>query len=263
MLLGGCVSALQEPPSLEELAGSTVVLSADEIDRQRERAAEKYDQRKVASVRDAARLWTEVAQASPDELDDLIWALRARIWLAENDPRRRFRERESTAAVQTGQWCQRRSPESPVCSYWLGAALGVQARERRSTALDALPRIIELFERAAETDPTIDGAGPERALALVYLRAPAWPAGPGDADLALEHARAAVELRPDHPPNQLVLGEALLAVEAYDAAFEAYTRALELADRSEAEGVIDAERWVRDAEEGVNDVNAARLASRR
>ena len=51
-----------------------------------------------------------------------------------------------------------------------------------------------------------------RALALFYLRAPGWPKGPGDADLGLEHAREAVRLRPEHPPNLLAPGEALDAV---------------------------------------------------
>jgi len=263
VLLSGCVSALKEPPSLEELAGSSRMLSPGEIDQHRERAQQKYDQRRVAPVRDAARLWTAVAQASPDELDDLIWALRARIWLAEHEPKSGARERASTAAVQTAQWCGRRAPENPLCSYWLGAALGVQARERRSTALDALPRIVDLFEQALEADPLLDEAGPNRALALVYLRAPAWPAGPGDPDLALEHARLAVELRPDYPPNSLALGEALVAVEDYDDAFRTYVRALELADESEARGVIDAKEWVRIAEEGVNAVNASRVATDR
>ena len=263
VLLSGCVSALKEPPSLEELAGSSRVRSPDEIDQHRERAQAKYDHRRVASVRDAARLWTAVAQASPDELDDLIWALRARIWLAEHEPKSGARERASTAAVQTAQWCGRRSPENPLCAYWLGAALGVQARERRSTALDALPRIVDLFEQALEADPLLDEAGPNRALALVYLRAPAWPAGPGDPDLALEHARLAVELRPDYPPNSLALGEAFVAVEEYDDAFGAYVRALELADESNARGVIDAKDWVRIAEEGVNAVNASRVATDR
>ena len=263
VLLSGCVSALKEPPSLEELAGSSRMLSPGEIDQHRERAQAKYDQRRVAPVRDAARLWTAVAQASPDELDDLIWALRARIWLAEHEPKSGARERASTAAVQTAQWCGRRSPENPRCLYWLGAALGVQARERRSTALDALPLIVDLFEQALEADPFLDEAGPNRALALVYLRAPAWPAGPGDPDLALEHARLAVELRPDYPPNSLALGEALVAVEEYDDAFRAYVRALELADESKARGVIDAKQWVRTAEEGVNAVNASRVATDR
>jgi tetratricopeptide (TPR) repeat protein len=263
VLLAGCASALKEPPSLEELAGSSRELSPDEIGRHRERAREEFDQRKVPAVREAARLWTEVAQASPDDLDDLILALRARIWLAEHDPKSSSRERESTAAVQTGQWCRRRAPDSPRCAYWLGAALGVQARERRTTALDALPRIEELFEEAAAADPLIDEGGPNRALALLYLRAPAWPAGPGDPDLALEHARTAIDLRPEHPPNQLALGEALLAVEQLDDAFEAYVRALDLAEKSAARGVIDAKRWVRNADEGVNAVNAARVAETR
>ena len=40
-----------------------------------------------------------------------------------------------------------------------------------------------MFHSAAEGDPTIEDGGPDRALALTYLRAPGWPTGPGAPDL--------------------------------------------------------------------------------
>src|SRR5206468_9879056 len=105
------------------------------------------------------------------------------------------RLRAATRAVQAAQWCERVSAEKPECQYWLGAALGVQAREKPSTGLSALPMIVEAFKRAAVADPALEDGGPERALALLYARAPGWPTGPGDPDLGLEHARKAVEVR--------------------------------------------------------------------
>jgi len=242
---------------LEDLAGGSQILSPEEIQDHLARAATRFESRRVPAVRDAALLWTEVAQASPDDLDALISALRARIWLAERDPNAHSRERESTMAVQTGQWCQRRAPDDARCAYWLGAALGVQARERRGTALDALPRIEQLFTQAAAADPLLDDAGPHRALALLYLRAPGWPSGPGDPERGLEHAEKAVELRPDYAPNSLALGEAMLAVQKVDDAREAYERALELAEDSQERGVPDAEEWADSARKGVNSVHAS------
>jgi tetratricopeptide (TPR) repeat protein len=257
VVLCGCISALKEPPSLEELAGGSRELSPEEIRDLSARADAKFESRKLPAVRDAASLWTEVAQASPDDLEALISALRARIWLAEHDTGSRSRERESTMAVQTGQWCQRRAPDDPRCAYWLGAALGVQARERRGTALDALPRIEELFAQAAEADPLIDDAGPHRALALLYLRAPGWPSGPGDPERGLEHAQRAFELRPAYAPNLLALGEAMLALQHPNEAREAYERALVLAEDGSERGVPDAPGWADSARKGVNSVHSS------
>ena len=95
-------------------------------------------------------------------------------------------------------------------------------------------------------------------MAYLYLRAPGWPSGPGDPESGLQHARKAVELRPDYPPNHLVLGEALLALNKLDAAVGAYERALDLAEQADKLGHPDADNWERKARKGVNSVNRAR-----
>lgn len=247
-LASGCVPALREPPSLEELAGITAALSPAEADRHLRRAEARFAERTPASVRTAAELWTRVAEADPARTDALVGAVRARIWLVDHEENAETRRREATAAVQTAQWCERRATDDPACTYWLGAALGVQARERRGTALDALPRIAELFRSAAERNAALDNAGPYRALALLYVRAPGWPSGPGDPDLGLEHARKAVEIRPAFPPNLLALGEALRATEDSKGADRAFAKALEIARERERAGDPDAADWVRQAQ---------------
>ena len=50
---------------------------------------------------------------------------------------------------------------------------------------------------------------PLRVLGMLYLRAPAWPKGIGDLDLALEHLEKAVKEFPAHPANCLFYAEAL------------------------------------------------------
>jgi tetratricopeptide (TPR) repeat protein len=114
---------------------------------------------------------------------------------------------------------------------------------RRPIALDALPRIVELLEGAASRAPSLDDAGPDRVLALVLVRAPGWPTGPGDPDLALEHARRAVELAPRHAPNRLCLAEALEAVDLDDEARAELRAATELVRAGEAAGDPRAGDW--------------------
>src|SRR5262249_50341871 len=116
-------------------------------------------------------------------------------------------------AVELGQWCQRRAPANAECDYRLAIALGQQARERAATGRDALGRMVNLLKRAIAEKPELESGGPHRVLALVLLRAPSWPVGPGDPDAGLEQARAAVRMFPDSADNQLALGEALLATD--------------------------------------------------
>ncbi len=100
------------------------------------------------------------------------------------------------------------------CDYRLALALGQQARERPATAADALPRITALLAQVVAAAPELDEAGGQRVLALVLLRAPGWPVGPGDPEQGLAQAREAVRLSPAYPPNLLALAEALAATAA-------------------------------------------------
>jgi cytochrome c-type biogenesis protein CcmH/NrfG len=159
------------------------------------------------------------------------------------------RARLADRAVQLGQWCQRRVPEEPACDYRLAIALGQLARERSATAKDAMARMVELLRRAIAAAPALDSGGPHRVLALLLLRAPAWPVGPGDPEAALEEARAAARLVPGAAQNQLILAEALEKNGSPDEARAAYERALQLAIA--AAGEPEAERWRTQAAAGL------------
>ena len=90
------------------------------------------------------------------------------------------------------------------------------------------------------TEPTLEHGGPDCALALLYLRAPGWPTGPGDPDRGLEQRERQLH-GPDYPPNQLALGEALVATEDHNGGRKAYERALALARAMETP---DAPEWI-------------------
>jgi len=111
--------------------------------------------------------------------------------------------------------------------------------------------MIALLRRAIAAAPRLDSAGPHRVLALVLLRAPGWPLGPGDPEAGLEHARAAVSLAPGAAANQLVLGEALAANGRSDDARVAYARAGELATAAGRAGEPEAARWMAEARTGL------------
>jgi tetratricopeptide (TPR) repeat protein len=206
----------------------------------------------AAAVAQARELFLAAAQADESRSESLLGAAMATAWLVEHEPDSTRRAALATAGVQTCQWCVRRFAESAECRYRLALALGQQARERPATAMDALPRIVALLEEVIATAPHLDEAGGQRVLALLLLRAPGWPAGPGDPDSGLEHARKAVELAPEYPPNVLTLGEALAATGSRDEARAAYRRAAELARSRAAAGDPDAAEWAKQAEAGIS-----------
>ena len=265
MLAVACASALKEPPPVEALGGTpaapegVVATTApegagaapgpDELLRRADAAwAGRGDASSTqAAVVQARQLYLAAARADEADVAGLIGAARATTWLVEHEADAGRRAELATTAVQAGQWCQRRAPGDPRCDYWLALGLGQQARERQSTALDGVDRMIELLRKTIAADPALDEAGAHRALALVLLRAPGWPAGPGDAEAALDEARAAVALRPDFPPNQLVLAEALARNGDPDGASAALDRGAALARTRREAGDPDAAEWLAEA----------------
>lgn len=248
LAVAGCTPALRQPSPIHEMAKQRRTRSPEEVAGLLARAEALFSRRDLQGAREAAEVFLDAAAADTTRTEGLTGAARAGVWLTEHDPDPSSRERAATEAVQAAQWCERIAPASAVCAYWLGAALGVQARERPLRATSALPRIREAFGRAAAGEPTQEEAGPDRALALFYLRAPGWPSGPGDPGLGLEHARKAVVLSPEYPPNLLALAEALQAAGDPAAARQALGTALQIARRAAASRDPDAQDWIREAE---------------
>lgn len=245
--LGGCAAALREAPPLAELAGGGPAATKGEVDGLLQQADAAFARHGTAAARDAASFYLRAAAGDPSRTEGLIGAARALVWLTDHDTEPAAREEAARRGVQASQWCVAIAPDLPACQYWLGATVGVQARQRPSTGLSALPRIEAAFARAAELDPAYERGGPDRALALLYLRAPGWPTGPGDPEKGLDHARKAMALFPLEPPNLLALAEAQAA--NGDAA-GARATSREAADRARARtDDPDAAEWLREAEE--------------
>jgi len=247
MLLSvGCAAALKEPPPVSALQHDAIGTTSSNALLQE--ATEEYEKRPdAAAVRRAEGLCLQAAQADEAGTAGLVCAIRAKAWLAEREKDVKVRTNLAVSAVQAGQWCLRRDPTSPACKFWLGVALGLQARDRPATVEDGLKRMAHLLREAAKDAPLLEEAGPERVLALLLSRAPGWPIGPGDAEEALVLARKAVELRPDYPPNQVALGEVLLKNDDRAKAQEALARAIDLAGKAPAASDPDAPSWIAEA----------------
>lgn len=197
----------------------------------------------AGAVRAALQAFQRAALAGVERIEGPIGVVRAGAWLIEHGAKD---DRASIVAAATaaGEQCQARAPGTAQCDYWQAVALGLAAREQPLTALGRLPKIIELLKRADAASPALDDAGPARVLALLLVRAPGWPTGPGNPDEALVAAEAAVARAPAHPLNELARGECLVAVGDEAGARAAWQRAEQLArERKDADG----EEWAAQA----------------
>jgi hypothetical protein len=147
---------------------------------------------------------------------------------SETEKDSKVRDQLAADAGRDAQTCLERAPQAPACLYYDGIALGLKARAHPLQASEALKTMLEMLGRAEAADPEYDQAGPARVQALVLVKAPAWPLGPGDAEAGLAAARRAVALRPRYPPNVLALAEAQAMTGDKHGAQESYRRARDL-----------------------------------
>ena len=179
------------------------------------------------------------------------------------DARRSDIEADSTVrsqlaadALGRAQACLEHAPQAAACLYYHAIALGLKARAHPLQANEALRSMLEALGAAEAADPEYDQAGPARVRALVLVKAPAWPLGPGDAEAGLASARRAVALRPQYPPNVLALGEALAKSGDTHGAQDAYRHAAELSQALPPSG--DREDWLREADQALGRVPPSR-----
>jgi len=236
-----CAHALRTPPPLEKIAPAPEAGAPELLARADEAWSGRAD---LARAETAEQLYLQAARADRRNAAAYAGAVRAKAFRIGREKDGGKRGTLAADAVAVGQLCEQNAAPSALCDYWLAAALGLQARERSATGHDALPHMVELLHRAAAADPAVDRGGPHRVLAILLLRAPGWPMGPGDAEAALPEAQAAARIDPVYPPNQLALGEALRKNGHAEEARAVYAEALRLAS---ADSDPDAAGWADEA----------------
>ncbi len=249
-----CASALKGPPPISEIGASTRVAEVDGTDPGdvMVRAEFEFGRRPdPAAVQRSQTLYLEALQVDGAPVEAFLGAARATAWLVEHETDADRREALSVAGVQIGQHCAQLYPSEVECTYRLALAVGQQARERPSTAVDGLDVMVRLLGNVIAVAPELDFAGGDRVLALVLLRAPGWPTGPGDPEGGLTHALAAVGAFPDYPPNQLVAAEALLENGRRKETRQALRLAVELATAEMEAGEPEAAAWLAEAKQAL------------
>jgi hypothetical protein len=170
---------------------------------------------------------------------------------SEHETDSKIRTELAAEAGRDAQACLAHEPEAAACLYGHAVALGLEARTHPTRAGEVLNGMLDALSRAESADPTYDEAGPARVRALVLIRAPGWPLGPGDAEAGLAAARRAAALKPLYPPNLLALAEALAKNGDVSGARENYGKARDAALSLSLSGAEDHDEWLREADQGL------------
>lgn len=176
-------------------------------------------------------------------------AIKANAQATDHESDSKVRADLAARASRDADACLALDPRAAACQYSKAVATGLEARVHPTRAVSLLGGMLENLSNADATDPNYDNGGPSRVRALVLIRAPSWPIGPGDTDAGLAAARKAVSLQPDFPPNVLALAEALSKTGDEKGARENYARARDLAQAMPA--APDRDDWLHDADEGL------------
>jgi hypothetical protein len=187
--------------------------------------------------------------AVPASVDALAAAIETDAKRSDHESDAKIRGELAAEASRDADACLTREPQAAPCLYGRAVAFGLEARAHPTHAGEMLKNMLDNLGRAESADPNYDEAGPARVRALVLVRAPGWPLGPGDAEAALVAARRAVTLRPLYPPNLLVLAEALAKTGDESGAREYYARARDAALALPASP--DRDEWLREADRGL------------
>jgi hypothetical protein len=190
-----------------------------------------------------------VAGAGPSSVAALSAAIDADAKRSDHELDAKTRGELAADAGRDAQACLSREPQAAACLYGQAIALGLEARALPARAGELLKTMLDALTRAESADPNYEEAGPARVRALVLIRAPGWPLGPGDTESGLAAARRAVSLRPLYPANLLALAEALAKTGDASGARENYARARDAALALPA--AADRDEWLHEADQGL------------
>ena len=166
----------------------------------------------------------------------------------ESDPQ--LRADLAAAASRDADACIAQAPREVGCLFGRGIALGLEARAHPARASATLNDMLSSLAQAESVDATYADAGPARVQALVWIRAPGWPLGPGDPERGLAAAKRAAALRPQYPPNWLALAEAQSKTGATADARASYLCAREVAGA--LPDTPDRADWLQQVQQGVS-----------
>jgi tetratricopeptide (TPR) repeat protein len=125
-------------------------------------------------------------------------------------------------------------PDSASSYFYRGLCLGKQGESKGVWAsLGIIDPFKEDMEKAVSLDPTINHAGPHRALGSLYMELPFFLGG--DMSKSISHLKEAVRLAPNFPENHLGLAKGQIEKNNSEEARESLHKLMQLTDNTQDE----------------------------
>lgn len=203
----------------------------------------------------AAPRWATppAAPGAPQSPAQLLAAVQADADQIDHSQDSAARAQLLAAATASASQCLAQAPNDAACPYAQAQVLGLSAREHPLQAPALLKQMLASLAKTESLDPALDHAGPARLTAVVLLRAPPWPLGPGDVEGALAAAQRAVQREADYPPNLIALAQAQSKADGAPKARATFNQAQQ-AVQAWAGAATDRTQWQRAVEQGLKEL---------
>lgn len=162
--------------------------------------------RDIETVEISAQKYKESIAIRADEYEVLWEVARSCIWLGNygTENKRKDYVNQGLLYVNTAI---KLKPNGEEGLFYHGALAGKLADLDFMYGADAVEIIQNRMLQLIESKSTFIYGGPDRVLAILYMRAPGWPLSVGDYDKALRHMQRALEIEPHWMENQLYMAE--------------------------------------------------------
>ena len=167
------------------------------------------------TVEISAQKYKEAIAIRADEYSVLWEAARTCVWLGNYGPEAK-RKDYVKQGLEYANTAVQLKPDDEAGLFYHGALAGKLADLDFTYGADATKIVEGRMQQLIARKSTFIYGGPDRVLAILYMRAPGPPVSVGDYDKALKHMQRAIEIESHWLENQLYMAELELRLSKKD-----------------------------------------------
>ena len=156
------------------------------------------------------------------------YTARAAFWLIEYGGKNIDEEEMARHGYESAEKLIASDPSRAEYSFLAGAHMGIMIKHSLRPSVIRLRKVRDFFENAAKLNPRLNEGGPLRALGMIYVLSPPWPAGVGDIDEGIDTLKQAVQMFPTCPENHIYLAKGYIEDKRWEDAKKSLIRAKNL-----------------------------------
>jgi hypothetical protein len=170
------------------------------------RGAFLEETRTVEGVQTSHERYKQALAIRSDDYVVLWECARTAVWLGNYGPEDK-RDAYVRDGIRYANTAVKLKPEGEEGLFYDGVLAGKLAELDINYGPSGLEIIVQRMKQLIDLKSTYIYGGPDRVLAIVLMRSPGAPLGPGDWDLAEKHMTRALEIDSNWPENQLYMAE--------------------------------------------------------